>query len=378
MSTLAVNTITNAAGGNTAQINGMTPTADSLQGFRNRIINGDMRIDQRKAGAAVTVNGSVVTYSVDRFYGFDNSIAVYTLQQSSTAPAGFTNSLLATVTTASGTLTTTQRDIIVQAIEGYNIADLGWGAAGASPVTLSFWVRSSLTGSFGGALQNSASNRSYPFQYTISAADTWEQKTITIAGDTTGTWLTTNGIGVQVVWSLGVGPTLTGTANAWAAADYRNSTGSVNLVETLGATFYITGVQLEAGSVATPFERRPYGTELQLCSRYYQKSYNDSTTPGTATTVGAKWSGAFGANDLYYQSVAFNQSMRASATVRIFNVNNGNNNQLSEYTINPTTFVTNRAIAIKDAGQAGVSIDGNGQLANGRLYAYHFDATAEL
>jgi hypothetical protein len=378
MSTLAVNTITNAAGGNTAQINGMTPTADSLQGFRNRIINGDMRIDQRNAGAAVTVNGSVVTYSVDRFYGFDNSIAVYTLQQSSTAPAGFTNSLLATVTTASGTLTTTQRDIIVQAIEGYNIADLGWGAAGASPVTLSFWVRSSLTGSFGGALQNSASNRSYPFQYTISAADTWEQKTITIAGDTTGTWLTTNGIGVQVVWSLGVGPTLTGTANAWAAADYRNSTGSVNLVETLGATFYITGVQLEAGSVATPFERRPYGTELQLCCRYYQKSYNDSTTPGTATTVGAKWSGAFGANDLYYQSVAFNQSMRASATVRIFNVNNGNNNQLSEYTINPTTFVTNRTIAIKDAGQAGVSIDGNGQLANGRLYAYHFDATAEL
>jgi hypothetical protein len=291
MSTLAVNTITNAAGGNTAQINGMTPTADSLQGFRNRIINGDMRIDQRNAGAALTVNSGAQQYAVDRFLGQGQvTDGVFTVQQSSVAPTGFSNSLLATVTTADASIGATQFYFLTHRIEGYNVSDLGFGAAGASSVTLSFWVRSSLTGTFGGSLINDAADRSYPFTYTISAADTWEQKTITVAGDTSGTWLKTNGIGCRIYWNIGAGSSLTAAAGAWTAQTATSATGSVNLIATDGATFYITGVQLEAGSVATPFERRPYGTELALCQRYYYKmlatnadtvfgnSYNASTT----------------------------------------------------------------------------------------------------
>jgi hypothetical protein len=270
MSTLATNAITDASGGNTATINSYTPTASNMAG-RNRIINGDMRIDQRNAGAAVTIDGTNATYSVDRWAGADATDGAYTLNQSSTAPAGFTNSLLATITTADTSLGATQRSYIFQYIEGFNVADLGWGTVSAKAVTLSFWVRSSLTGTFGASLLNSAEDRSYPFNYTISSANTWEQKTVTIAGDTSGTWLTTNGIGIGVHFNLGTGSSYSGTANAWAATRYYAPTGAVSVVGTSGATFYVTGVQLEAGSVATPFEHRQYGQELALCQRYCQK-----------------------------------------------------------------------------------------------------------
>ena len=133
---------------------------------------------------------------------------------------------------------------------------------------LSFWVRSSLTGTFGGALQNGAGNRSYPFSYAVVAANTWEQKAVTIVGDTSGTWLTTNGIGIEAFFSLGAGSTVSGTAGAWAASGLISATGAVSVVGTNGATFYITGVQLEKGSTATSFDYRPYGTELALCRRY--------------------------------------------------------------------------------------------------------------
>jgi hypothetical protein len=246
----------------------MTPTADSLQGFRNRIINGDMRIDQRNAGAAVTANAS---YPVDRFLVANATDGAFSAQQDSSAPTGFVNSVKVTTTTADATLTTTQNIQFTHRIEGTNIADLGWGTANAKIVTLSFWVRSSLIGTFGGALRNSASDRSYPFTYNISVADTWEQKTVTIVGDTTGTWLTTTGIGINVFFGLGAGPDRSGTAGAWNSNNNVSATGAVSVIGTLNATWYITGVQLEVGSVATPFERRPYGTELALCQRYYFK-----------------------------------------------------------------------------------------------------------
>jgi hypothetical protein len=237
--------------------------------FKNRIINGDMRIDQRNAGASVTLAAGAITYTVDRFLGFEDTDGAMTAQQDTSAPAGFVNSLKFTTTTADASLSATQRVLAQQRIEGTNVADLGWGTANAKTVTLSFWVRSSLTGTFGGALQNDASTRAYPFTYSISTADTWEYKTVTIAGDTSGTWLTTTGVGIQVNFGLGVGSTYSGTAGSWAGADYNSATGAVSVVGTLNATFYITGVQLEVGSVATPFERRPYGTELALCQRYY-------------------------------------------------------------------------------------------------------------
>jgi plastocyanin len=237
--------------------------------FRNRIINGDMRIDQRNNGAAVTVNDGA-PYVLDRFFGQDATGGAFTMQRSSVAPAGFTNSLLITVTTADTSLGATELARVTQRIEGSNVTDLGWGTADAQTITLSFWVRSSLTGVFGGSLTNSAFNRSYPFTYTISAASTWEYKTIAIPGDTTGTWLTNNGSGIELNFGLGVGSTFSGTAGSWSASGLLSATGAVSVIGTLDATWQITGVQLEAGSVATPFERRPFGLEDTLCKRYFQ------------------------------------------------------------------------------------------------------------
>ena len=241
-----------------------------LSGTRNRIINGDMRIDQRNAGASVTYpgGGSVGNelYVIDRWMCNSTGSTRFSMQRSTTAPSGFTNSLLITTTTA-GTPGASDFCYFGQNIEGFNVADLDFGLSSAKTVTLSFWVRSSLIGTFGGSLANSAANRRYPFSFAISAANTWEYKTVTIAGDTTGTWLTDNGRGFTLSLNLGNGSSNKGTAGAWATVGMA-PTGTVDLVGTNGATFYITGVQLEAGSVATPFERRSYGQELALCQRY--------------------------------------------------------------------------------------------------------------
>jgi len=242
-------------------------------GFKNRIINGAMVIDQRNAGASVTAVNTGYTYTVDRFAIYGSVSSKFTAQQNAgsvTPPAGFINYLGITSSSAYS-VPSGELYVIRHSVEGLNIADLGWGSANAKTVTLSFWVRSSLTGTFGGSLRNNAADRSYPFSYTISASNTWEQKTITVAGDTTGTWLTTNGAGIILFLGLGAGSTFSGTAGAWAGADYRSATGATSVVGTNGATFYITGVQLEKGSTATSFDYRPYGTELQLCQRYAYK-----------------------------------------------------------------------------------------------------------
>ena len=241
-----------------------------LFGFRNRIINGAMVIDQRNAGASVSNNGSQ-SYNLDRWQTGAYGGGVLQTQRSSTAPAGFINSLAITVTTADASVAAGDLYFVSQSIEGLNCSDLNFGSASASTVTFSFQVRSSVTGTFSGSLKNSAANRSYPFTYAISAANTWEQKTVTIAGDTSGTWLTTNGIGITVCFDLGSGTDYTGTANAWAAENNFGADGSTKLISTLNATFYVTGVQLEKGSTATSFDYRPYGTELMLCQRYYYK-----------------------------------------------------------------------------------------------------------
>jgi hypothetical protein len=249
------------------------PSANTLNaantfGFKNRIINGGMTIDQRNAGASVSTNTGNNVYTLDRWNAVYGTQNFYTVQQNSgsvTPPAGFTNYL----GVVSSGANTADIQSIQQNIEGFNTADLNWGTANAKIVTLSFWVRSSLTGTFGGSLQNSANNRSYPFTYTINAANTWEYKTITIAGDTSGTWIgATNGTGIRVNISLGANVTYSGTAGVWASADFRSATGATSVVGTNGATFYITGVQLEVGSQATSFDFRSIGTELALCQRY--------------------------------------------------------------------------------------------------------------
>jgi hypothetical protein len=249
---------------------------DDLYGFRNRIINGDMRIDQRNAGASITPeNGQ---YGLDRWRNGVNVASKFSVQQNAgavTPPQGFVNYLGATSLSAYS-VGAAELFLVQQYVEGYNTADLAWGTSSASAVSLSFWVRSSLTGTFGGSLQNSDRSRCFPISYTIAAANTWEYKTITIPGDTTGTWLTTNGIGVQINFSLGTGSTFSGTAGAWSGSTLFSATAATSVVGTSGATFYITGVQLEKGTVATPFERRPFGTELALCQRYYEVMYSSS------------------------------------------------------------------------------------------------------
>jgi hypothetical protein len=345
----------------------MTPTADSLQGFRNRIINGDMRIDQRNAGAAVTTNNA---FSVDRFLVGNNTDGAFSAQQDSSASAGFINSVKVTTTTADATLTTTQNIQFTQRIEGTNIADLGWGTANAKTVTLSFWVRSSLTGTFGGALRNSANDRSYAFTYSISVADTWEQKSVTIAGDTTGTWLTTTGIGIAVIFGLGAGPDRSGTAGAWAGANYVSATGAVSVIGTLNATWYITGVQLEVGSVATPFERRDYGRELALCQRYYYRvtgtskrvsaGYNNGTTTAISLTyfpvtlrsspTAIEQSGTAGD-----YSIAHGGGSTACSAVPTFNAGT------SEF-VGVTTFTVASGLTLGDGSQGVLGSSGNGYL----------------
>jgi hypothetical protein len=245
-----------------------------------------MVIDQRNAGAVKSyAANSAAAYSLDRFYFENKTDGTFNLQQSSTAPVGFSNSLLVTVTSADASLGATQYSILSQNIEGFNTADLNWGTANAKTVTLSFWVRSSLTGTFGGAIENSAQNRSYPFTYTISSANTWEQKSVTIAGDTTGTWIgATNGIGLAVFWNFGTGSTYSGTAGAWAGSLFLSATGATSVVGTNGATFYITGVQLERGTQATSFEYRQYQQELALAQRYYY-SVNSAQYPNTGLTL---------------------------------------------------------------------------------------------
>jgi len=261
-------------------------SSSGLYGFKNRLINGAMVIDQRNAGASVSVGNGTPKYPVDRYF-CDNSngatTITYSAQQVSDAPSGFSYSLKATTTT-SGTTASSDYQYIRQNIEGYNFADFQFGTASAQTFTISFWVKSSLTGTFGGYLGASGNTRFRTFNYTISSANTWEYKTVTITGDTSGTWVgATNGVGLQVAFSLACGTTYQGATGAWGSTLYLGATGQVNLTATASATWQVTGVQLEKGSTATSFDYRPYGTELALCQRYFQTWGGNSTYERIAT-----------------------------------------------------------------------------------------------
>jgi hypothetical protein len=257
-------------------------------GYRNRLFNGAMMIDQRNNGASFgAVNG---TYSLDRWQttSFDGGAVTgkYTVQRNAgavTPPSGF-STYLGVTSSAATTISINSIYAINQYIEGLNVVDLAWGTSAAKSVTISFWVRSSLTGTFGGAFANNAANRVYGFTYTINTASTWEYKTVTIPGDTTGTWLTTNGIGVQVSFGLGGGTNWSAPAGQWTTSISYTADDCVSVVSTNGATWYVTGVQFEVGTQATPFDWRSYPTELALCQRYYEVNGNMYCRNTGATT----------------------------------------------------------------------------------------------
>jgi hypothetical protein len=303
--------------------------------FRNRLINSAMVIDQRNAGASINNTNTGTQFSVDRWAVYGDQNSKFSIQQNAgavTPPAGFTYYLGMTSSSAY-TVGAAEQFKVYQNIEGYNMADLGWGAAGASSVTLSFWARSSLTGTFGGSLINNSNNRSYPFSYTISTANTWEYETVTITGDTTGTWGTTNGTGVAVQFSMGTGSSKSGTAGAWAASNLVSVTGAVSVVGTSGATLYITGVQLEAGTTASPFEYRQYGTELSLCQRYYENNYSTGYAVGSAASypynVGQFVNGYTSASGQKFQTANLLVQKRTAQPTNTFYDAAGNSGKIS-------------------------------------------------
>jgi hypothetical protein len=270
MSKLKVDTITKADGTGSlsvpAESGTVVTTASPSLGRRNLIINGAMQVAQRGTSSTPSNN----EFTADRFQiNFAGNFDYEQNGGSVTPPTGFTNYL---ALTATGTNTPTGNTTysVRHNIEGYNISHLGFGTSDAKTITLSFWVRSDVTGTYAVVFRNEGTARSYVTTYTISSADTWEQKTITITGDTSGTWNATNGNGLAVWFTFGGGNNYQGTTGSWVSADYRSVSGQANAVAASGNYFYLTGVQLEVGSLATPFEHRSYGEELALCQRYYE------------------------------------------------------------------------------------------------------------
>ena len=344
------------SGTNGITLDGQFNSASSM-GFKNRIINGAMVIDQRNAGASVTISADS-TYTLDRWIARTDSTAAskYSVQQNAgsvTPPDGLTN-YLGVTSLSSYSSVSTNYYWLAQFIEGFNVADLGFGTANAKTVTLSFWVRSSLTGTFSGSLVNGNYNRSYAFTFSIPSANTWTQISVTVAGDTSGTWLTTNGLGLQVRFNLGSGSNNLTTANSWQAGNFAGVTGSVSVVGTNGATFYITGVQLEKGSTATSFDYRPYGTELALCQRYFQPVGNGASGR-TASATNIEIVGNFVNSFRAAPTLTFGGFSGANTTIGQFSVGNVTATAISSYLSNANSGFY---IAITVSGATSGSIAG--------------------
>lgn len=348
-------------------------------GFKNRIINGAMVIDQRNAGASGTANNN---YTLDRWEYFGSQASKGTWQQNGgavTPPDGFKNYLGFTSSSAY-TVGAAESFAFTQHIEGSNVADLAWGTANAKTVTLSFWVRSSLTGTFGGSINPTGNIRAYPYTYTINAANTWEYKTVTIPGDTTGTWATDNGRGIALRFNLGAGATYSATGNAWTETDnIFNATGATSVVGTNGATWYVTGVQFEKGSQATAFDYRDYGRELILCQRYFEKSYDTLTALGTATTSGMAYGHHISDNaGSLVQHISFSVPKRIGATITFYNANFASTTGTWRYARSGVAETSYNMVSLYPGTRA-FSCYGNTSAAWTAAYQYgHWIADAEL
>lgn len=342
-------------------------------GFKNRIINGDMRIDQRNAGNTVNAT-TATTWTVDRWMYYTNLTSKGTWGQnlnSLTPPAGFTK-YLGFQSNSAYSMTSNDFTGFWQPIEGLNTTDLAWGTASAQPVTLSFWVRSSLTGTFSGSLRNGGHTLGYAFNYTINSANTWENKAVTVAGPTSGTWNIDNSSGIELLFSMGMGSTYSSTAGSWQAMNMGASTGSVNVYGTNGATFYLTGVQLEKGSTATAFDYRSFGQELQLCQRYYERSYDVGNGTGSFT---AGWRGTSTNGAVYAEGPGwpFSVTKRAVPTVTFYNAVSGASGAAYQ-----VSSAANTAISARYIGTTGVGIIDYTSSGGQNSYYIHYTALAEL
>jgi len=370
--TLSVDTITNS-GGDVFTVN------SGQYGFKNRIINGAMVIDQRNAGGTVS---SHLSFPVDRMQIVkDTSSGTFTMGQSSVVPSlgGFNKSILFTVGTAY-TPSSGENNFFKHLIEGYNVADLVWGTANATAVTLSFWVRSSITGTYGGSLRNGSSNRSYVFTYTINSANTFEYKTITIPGDTSGTWLTTNGNGLEISWGLSVGSTFLNTAGAWYTGNYISATGATQITPTAGATWYITGVQLEKGSTATSFDYRPYSVELQMCQRYFASTFSQGTAvlaANASNSNGLMGKGGTSAAAEPYVNWSLPVEMRTAPTCTTYNPYTGGT--AGQFGNGAGSFGASSGARVVATSTRSVAVDNSGTtLTAGNQYSICISGTAEL
>jgi hypothetical protein len=339
-------------------------------GFRNKIINGDMRINQRGA----SISSTNVGYLVDRWVMYAGS-SLTSLNTSTDAPTGFTNSIYAECTTASGPAS---YHGIVQQIEGNNISDLGFGTAWAKPVVVSFWVKSTKTGIANFSFANNGNLRTYTTTYTIDVANTWEKKIIYINGDTSGTWLTTNGMGLRLWWDLGSTTSYNTTVNTWVGTDsIRTSSQTHNLTATLNARLYLTGVQLEQNYQPTPFEQRPYGVELALCQRYYEDSVTTTSTIGANVGIGGN---TYCAPTFFkvikrIQPTSINGANDTSGNIRVWN-NVGAAGSVSYYQGGWTNVHT--SMTFDWYGTWGFALTTTGGLMDADLVAFRYAYSAEL
>lgn len=336
---------------------------DGALSNRNMIINGNMQIAQRGTSSGVSTGQN--TYLIDRFFArIQGSTGAATVSRETDAPNGLSKSLKITVDTADSTLDSGHYNRVHQEIEGYNGAQLKWGTADAKPASLSFWVKSSVTGTYSVGIYNGNADRSYVSEYTISAANTWEYKTIYIAPITTGSWVIDNSAEFRISWSLGAGNTFsTGTVDQWQSAFNFSSSNNVNLMATLNATFFLTGVQLEVGDTATPFEHRSYGDELAMCQRYFERwdfpvsfDWYVTNSAASAHDVECPYNGAF--------AVAKRATPTYSRGGTFIVSNLSSNDWTARFTTNSITFY-------------------NGASAAGRYYSYnstsaYLDFDAEL
>jgi hypothetical protein len=346
--------------------------------LRNKFINGSFAIDQRNAGASVTPTDG--QYPVDRLVAGLTQAAKFSVQQITAAPPpGFASFLRITSLSNYTPLLITDTFRISQGIEANNVTEIQYGSATPIPLTLSFMARTSLAGSnnFSVAIRNAinGATRSYPLIYNIPAPNQWFQIALTIPGDTVAGWtLAGVGTGLCVAFSLGAGSNFTGTSGTWAAANLTGASGAVNLVSTNAATLDLTGVQIETGSIATPFEQRPFGLELALCQRYFATTYS-GVAVGSNSNVGIIGTRAVAGTGTVTPVVPFTfpVTMRTSPTVTIISPATGASANVRDFS----------TASDQAAGAINTGIFASGCLVSGAMtindnWGFHYTASAEL